>query len=126
MSSISSASSAVDSGVSSMMPWPDASTRSAQRSGLRSVLVAYRVPLVAMRPCAPGSAAGVFAVAPIEQVVAAFLARRGMVGNLVGGQTGGRRQLLRRLVESERRVLVRDHQLAGGVQAPRTASPARW
>ncbi len=116
MSSISSASSAAVSGVSSMIPWPSCSTRAAQASGLRSVLVACRTPPASQAPVCARTAAGVFAVAPVEQVVAALLARRGVVGDLVGWQARRGRQLLRRIVERQRCLLVGNDELAGGVQ----------
>ena len=60
--------------------------------------------------------AGVFAVAPIEQVVAAFLARGGVVGDFVGGQARPLRQLLRQLVEVVRQLAVGHLELAAGMQ----------
>ena len=116
MSSISSACSARLTGTCSTQPWPCRSTSSAQRSGVRSVEVACRRTVEDEPPVCARSAAGVFAIAPIEEVVAALLARRGVVGDFVGGQPGRARQLLRDLVERERFLALWDHKLAGGVQ----------
>ena len=63
-----------------------------------------------------GSDAGIFVRAPIDEVVPALRARPRVVRDLVGGQTGGGADLLRRVVERARRVLVRDDELAGGMQ----------
>ena len=46
-----------------------------------------------------GAYARIFAIAPVEQVVAGFLAGHGVVGNLVGGQARLLRQFLREVVE---------------------------
>jgi len=95
-----------------------ASLLDARGPGFGVALGAGCVPHAACRqaPVRAGPAAGVFAVTPVEEVVATFLARRGVVGDLIGRQVRRSRQLLRRLVEGERRVLVGDDELAGGVQ----------
>ena len=99
-----------------MTPWP--CLLDARGPALGVALGAGRVPRAADAepPVRARAAAGVFAVTPVEEVVAAFLARRGVVGDLVGRQPRRGRQLLRRLVERERGVLVGDDELAGGVQ----------
>ena len=63
-----------------------------------------------------GADARVFAVAPVEQVVPALLARRGVVGDLVGRQPRRFRHLLRQRVEGVRRLVVWHAQLAAGVE----------
>ena len=98
------------------MPWPSASTRATQRSGWRSVdggvaRAGNHDPAVRARPDA-----GIFAVAPVEQVVAAFLAGGGVVGDLVGRQARRLRQLLRQLVEIVRQLAVGHPQLAAGME----------
>ena len=60
--------------------------------------------------------AGIIAIAPIDQIVPAFRTGPGMIGNLIGGQTGGLGHFLRRLVEISRQVIIRNHQRTGLVQ----------
>ena len=68
----------------------------------------------------------IFAVAPVEQVVAAFLARGGVVGDLVGRQAGPLRQLLRQLVEVVRQLAVRHLELAAGMELGKRRLRPRW
>ena len=60
--------------------------------------------------------AGVLAVAPVEQVVPALLARRGVVGDLVGRQARALGHLLRQLVEGARRLAIGHDELAARMQ----------
>ena len=60
--------------------------------------------------------AGIFARAPVDQIVPALGARPRMIGNLVGRQAGIRAHLLRRVVERARGVVVGDDELAGRMQ----------
>ena len=62
-------------------------------------------------------AAGVFAIPPIEEVVAALLARRRVVGNLVGRQPGNGGQLLRDLEKGKRLLAFGHDELARGLQS---------
>ena len=66
-----------------------------------------------------GADADIVAVAPIDEVVPAFGARPGMVGDLIGGQAGRGEPRLRRLVEPGG-LLV-----AGKTRSPRRQAPAK-
>ena len=68
----------------------------------------------------------ILAVAPVEEVVPALLARRGMVGDLVGRQAGRLGQLLRQLVEGARQLLIGHLELAAGVQLRERRALLRW
>ena len=63
-----------------------------------------------------GAHAHVFPVAPVQQVVPAFLARRRVVGDLVGRQPRPLGHLLGDLVQRQRRVGVGHHEPAGCMQ----------
>src|SRR5262245_48349791 len=63
-----------------------------------------------------GSATRILAVPPVEEVVPALLAGCRVIGDLVGRQPGGSGQLLRGIVESERRVIAGYDELARGMQ----------
>ena len=69
----SSAASVGSSSASSTIPWPLRRTADRKFSGLRCRTV--RMP--SRRPCAPGPDPGIVAVAPVSEVVAAFLCRAG-------------------------------------------------
>ena len=75
------------SAVSSAMPWPLRASAASQFSGFRWRWVA-RAAAPAVRA---GADAGIGAVAPVSEIVAALLAGPGVVGDFVGGQAGGRR-----------------------------------
>jgi hypothetical protein len=63
-----------------------------------------------------GPRADIIAIAPIDQIVAAFRARMRMVGDFIGGQPGRFSQLLGGLVETGGQIILRDHQRAGFLQ----------
>ncbi len=68
-------------------------------------------------PMRAGADAGIFVAAPVDQIVPAFRAGAGVIGNLVGRQAMRRADLLGDIVELARQRLVGRLQLAGGVQA---------
>ena len=95
------------------MPWPRVATCFCHSNGqlLDRGGVALAVDQqAAMRARAD---AGIFAVAPVDEVVDRFLAGAGVVGNLVGGQAGVAGQILRQLVEIGAQILVGHLELAG-------------
>ena len=61
--------------------------------------VAWRAPSTRSRPCAPGRA-GIFAIAPVDEIVDAFLAGAGVVEIRRGRQARRGGQLLRQLAET--------------------------
>src|SRR5579863_5480378 len=63
-----------------------------------------------------GPDAGIFAGAPVDEIVPAFAAGTRMVGNLVGRQAVRGANLERRVVEIARGIVVRSFQLAGGME----------
>ena len=75
-----------------------------------------RLPSSISRPCAPGPDAGIIAIAPIDQIVPALRAGPGVIGDFVGGQSGGFGQFLRRFIETRRQIVVRNLQRAVLVQ----------
>ena len=60
--------------------------------------------------------AGIFVIAPVDEIVPALGARPRVIGDLVGRQAARRRDLLRHVVERARAIVVRDDELAGRVQ----------
>ena len=64
-----------------------------------------------------GADAGIFAVAPVDEVVARFGAGAGMVRDLVGRQAVRRADRLRQVVEQPRLVVRWHRELAGPMQA---------
>ena len=86
-------SSGVSRRSSSTTPWPSRlDPRRASVSGSRSVAVARRPVPVDQPAMRAGADAGIFAVAPIDEVVPAFRAGPGVVGDLVGRQAVLRRR----------------------------------
>src|SRR5262245_64560084 len=63
-----------------------------------------------------GTDADVSPIAPVEQVVAALLARRRMIGYLVGGQAGALGHLLSDLVKAPCRLSIGHGEFAGSMQ----------
>ena len=63
-----------------------------------------------------GPDAGIFVRPPVDEIVPAFAAGARMVRNLVGGQAVRGADLLRRVVESARDVLVRRFEFAGRME----------
>ena len=63
-----------------------------------------------------GADAGIFAVAPVDEIVPALGAGAGVIGDFVGRQAGRRRGVERRRIERDRRVLVGRDELAGAVE----------
>src|SRR5688572_6202705 len=61
-----------------------------------------------------GTDAGIIAVAPVGEVVAALLAAQRMVADFVGGQAGGRGALGRQLIERGSLVGIERLELACG------------
>src|SRR5579885_2883674 len=59
--------------------------------------------------------AEVVAVAPIDEVVAALRAGAGVVRDLVGGQAGGGKALLRQLEEFAGKIVLRHGEIAAGI-----------
>jgi len=84
----------------------------------RQWLVAGRVPAFAANQPTMGarSDTGVFAVTPIDQVMPAFRARLGVVGNLVRRHAGGIAYLLRHLIKLSSGIRVGNRELAGAMQ----------
>ena len=64
-----------------------------------------------------GADAGIFAVAPIDEVVAALAAGAGVVRDFVGRQPARLGHFPRRLEQGEAQILVRQLELAGVAQA---------
>ena len=62
------------------------------------------------------SDAGIFLGAPIDEIVPALAAGPRMIGNLIGGQTVRRANLLRGVVERARCVIVGNVELARRMQ----------
>ena len=71
MTSASSAASIGESGASSAMPWP---LRAQRRQEILGLACGAPCACPSRRPCAPGPIAGIIAVAPVGEVVAALLA----------------------------------------------------
>src|SRR5262249_6545764 len=67
-------------------------------------------------PVCPGPAAGVFAVAPIEEIVTALLTGSGMIGNLIRRQPRRTRQLLRGFEQRQCLLALGHSELARGMQ----------
>ncbi|GBE43770.1 hypothetical protein BMS3Bbin10_01851 [bacterium BMS3Bbin10] len=67
-------------------------------------------------PVRAGTDARIFAAAPIDEIMPAFLARRRVTGNLVSREPGALAQLLGRLIEDPARLLVRAEELAALLQ----------
>ena len=76
----------------SIRPWPLASTRISQDSGRFSVAVAWRLPSIIEPAVRAGADAGIFVVAPVDEIVPALGAGARVVGNLVGRQAARRRR----------------------------------
>ena len=67
-------------------------------------------------PMRAGTNAGVFAVAPIEQVVPALFTWTRVIGNLVGVEPTRRCHFLRNFIERERGIRIGHDQFSGCVQ----------
>jgi len=63
-----------------------------------------------------GASARIIAIAPIDQIVPAFLPLSGMIGNFIGGQAGGFGQFLGGLIKPCRQVFIGSPQLAVAMQ----------
>ena len=110
------------SAVSSAMPWPLRASAASQFSGLRWRWVA-RAAAAAVRA---GADAGIGAVAPVSEIVAALLAGPGVVGDFVGGEAGRLGHRLGQLVERGASSGSARRQLAPRRHARRSACRARW
>ena len=101
---------------------PSASTRASQASGRRSQACASR-PARRHEPAVrAGADAGIFAVAPIDEVVAALAAGAGVVRDFVGRQAARCRHLPRRLEEGEAGVLVGNASLPASCRRSKAVS----
>ena len=69
---------------------------------------------------------GIIAIAPINQIVPAFRAGPGVIGDFIGGAAGGFGQFLGRFIKLRRQVLVRNFQRAVSVKQGEWRAPVRW
>ena len=88
-------------------PLPFASTASSQRCGRRCWFSARVAPSTLQPPLRPRADRQVVLAAPDRAVVAALLAGRGVVGDLVSGQAGAAEPLLGQLEQLGSRLAVR-------------------